>query len=528
MSVEAAALGAGRSVAKIAASRWLARRAANAAASAELVDLIKTGFPDEIMRRKTENQFEALAISVAERLQPYIRRELRGLDDGTREAALHEVVRAFEAADLSDEALLADDMDPVRLARRLHDRLPAREAEFQLGEAGARLYDVVLGECCDCLAHTLVHLPEFSERAAVESLARLSTAVSSLETILSRLPARTLDAPEDDSFDDEFTRRYLASVSENLDRLELFGLRFERLTRPQTTLNVAYISLNVTGEDPEEATARRDPVAISEWVEERRASGTVRVEQALGEHRLMLIRGEAGSGKSTLLHWLAVTAARGAFTGDLAPLNGYVPFLVKLRSYADRKLPSSGEFLDDTAPALGGIMPDSWAHRRLRSGRALLLIDGIDEIVESQRYDVRAWLGELTRLYPAVRVVVTSRPAAAEADWLRAEGFRSAFLQPLSPSDLRELIEHWHAAIRDSDGLPCPPERLPSYEAKLLARLEAARTCGHLLARRCWPRCSARSTSTARRCPATGWACTPSRSTCSSKPGTPSAASRAR
>jgi NACHT conflict system protein len=74
MSVEAAALGAGESV----------------AASAELVDLIKTGFPDEIMRRKTENQFEALAISVAERLQPYIRRELRGLDDGTREAALHD------------------------------------------------------------------------------------------------------------------------------------------------------------------------------------------------------------------------------------------------------------------------------------------------------------------------------------------------------------------------------------------------------------------------------------------------------
>lgn len=87
---------------------------------------------------------------------------------------------------------------------------------------------------------------------------------------------------------------------------------------------------------------------------------------------------------------------------------------------------------------------------------------------------MRAWLGELTHLYPAVRIVVTSRPAAAEANWLRAEGFSAAFLQPLSPADLRALVEHWHAAIRDSDDLPCPPERLPSYETKLLARLEAA------------------------------------------------------
>ncbi|MBO0804274.1 MAG: NACHT domain-containing protein [Nocardiopsaceae bacterium] len=503
MTVEgvAAALGVGKSVAKIAASRWLTGRAARAAASAELIDLIKTGFPDEIVRRRTENQFEALAISVAERLRPYIRHELRGLDDGTREAALREVIRTLEAADLSDKALLADDVDPVKLARRLRASLPAREAEFQLGEAGARLYDVVLGECCDCLAHILVHLPEFTERAAAESLARLSSAVTSLQIILSRLPVRTLDAPEGDSHDDEFTRRYLTSVSDNLDRLDLLGVRFERLTRPRTTLSVAYISLNVTDEETgknpngdrdestggaaarrRDPTARRrdsvargwDPATIGEWREERRFGSSIRVERVLSENRLMLIRGEAGSGKSTLLRWLAVTAARGGFTGDLAPLNVHVPFLVKLRSHAGQRLPRPEEFLDDVSPALGGIAPDAWAHRRLRSGRALLLIDGIDEIVESQRYDVRNWLGELIRLYPEVRVVVTSRPAATEADWLRAEGFRAAFLEPLSPADLRELVQHWHAAIGDSGDLPCPPESIPSYEAKLLARLESA------------------------------------------------------
>lgn len=98
MSVEAAALAAGESVAKIAARRWLAGRAAKAAASAELIDLIKTGPRDEITRRGTKNQFEALAVSVAQRLQPYTRHELRGLDDGTRESALFEGRRSSSSA----------------------------------------------------------------------------------------------------------------------------------------------------------------------------------------------------------------------------------------------------------------------------------------------------------------------------------------------------------------------------------------------------------------------------------------------
>lgn len=198
-SIEATALGVGKSVVKVAAKRWLTGRAARTAASTELIDLIKTGFPDEIMRRKTENQFDALALTVAERLRPYTRQELRGLDDGTREAALFEVVRTLEAADLSDEALLADDVDPVKLARRLRAGLSPRKAEFELGEAGARFYGVVLDECCDCLAHIIVHLPEFTVRAAAESLARLTSVIGSLDAILARLPARSLDAPEGDS-----------------------------------------------------------------------------------------------------------------------------------------------------------------------------------------------------------------------------------------------------------------------------------------------------------------------------------------
>ncbi|MVZ99563.1 NACHT domain-containing protein [Actinomadura sp. LD22] len=473
MSVEVAALRVGASVARLAVGRWLAGRSTRDAAGKDLTELIRTGFPDELKRRRVQRQFEGIADSVAERLLTFAGNEFGGLTDGDRDAALFEVVRTLDNADLSDDAFFAADADPVKLARNLRSRLPARRAEFELGEAGAHLYEVVLDECCDCLARIVVHLPEFGPRASAEMLGRLSGLADQVAAVLTRLPARTLTAPEGEADDAEFTRRYLASISESLDTLELFGIRFERFTRPQTTLSVAYISLNVSDESARNRSRAPHAVPLSEWRDQVR-TGAVRVEAALGEHRLMLLRGEAGGGKSTLLRWIAITAARGSFAGPLSDWNGSVPFLIKLRSHAGGALPRPEEFLDDVAGNLAGIMPRGWVHRRLLSGRALLLVDGVDEVTSGQRQTVRQWLQGLVTEFPGIRVIVTSRPAAAASDWLRAEGFATAFLEQLNPADVRTLVQHWHNAVRDCPDIPCTPERLPAYEARLLARFEAA------------------------------------------------------
>ncbi|MER5980071.1 NACHT domain-containing protein [Streptomyces sp. NPDC001857] len=437
------------------------------------MELIKTGMPDEIKRRKTERQFEAIADAVTERLLTFTRQEFGGLSDGDREAVLHHVTLTLDRADLSDTALLADDLNPAKLARRLRGTLPARQAEFQLGEAGSRLYEVVLDECCDCLARILVNLPQFEPRASAEMLTRLSRAAEQVETVLSRLPVRSLIAPEGTSEDEEFSQHYLSSISQSQDTLELLGLRFERFIRPQTTLSVAYVSLTVSPEDESRA-ARSEATRISDWRSGDRESGAVRIEEILSDQRLMLIRGEAGGGKSTLLRWLAVMAARGTFTGKLSGINGFIPFLIKLRSHAGRSMPRPEEYLDDVAGSLTGIMPRGWVHRQLLSGRAMILVDGVDEVAAPQRQAVREWLKGIIAQFPDIRVVVTSRPAAATVGWLRTEGFATAFLEQLSPASLRALVQHWHNAVRDCADLPCPPERLPAYEAKLLARLESA------------------------------------------------------
>jgi hypothetical protein len=438
-----------------------------------LIELINTGIIDDVGRRRAGRRLDDITDAVFERLRPLVRRRDGGLPDHEITAAVTAVADTLDAADLSDPALFADNVDPVLIAARLRRELPDAPARAGLSETGIRLYEQVLSESCVCLTQLVVQLGPFQARATVNVIGRLTAAADSLAQILDRVPVTSLDAPAGDRHFAKFGRTYLSHILPRLDVLELFGVDVHRY-RLHTKLSIAYISLSVSGADSRRVRRgpRWDPGRF------RRNDGgadttSVRAEQALGSAERVLLRGDAGSGKTTLLQWIAVTAARQGFTGDLASWNGRIPFMIRLRDYVRQPLPAPERFLDRIAATVAGLMPAGWVHRQLDMG-AILLVDGVDEVPESQRREVRQWLQDLLRRYQDLRLVVTSRPAAASDSWLRPERFSSVFLERMSPADIKALIRHWHDAVRRSGDLPCEPHRLPSYEQRLLAQLDGS------------------------------------------------------
>ncbi|GAA4950902.1 NACHT domain-containing protein [Streptomonospora halophila] len=488
MALDSLAIEAGSLLVQHAVRHWTGNREQAVSRQAQLVDLIPATVTDRILRRDLDRQLGRIADTVAERLMELCGHEFRGMSEGDRAAALAEVVATFAAADLSDAALFADDLDPERLTARLGERMLRRGLEHELGQAGAAFYEALLRECCGCLVRLVEQRPEFLARVQKETLQRVGGVAAQVSALgdqvaaaLERIPVRTLDAPEGTAEDAEFTRRYAEHLSTALDYVELFGVSLHHL-RSRTALSMAYISLQVSARTDQELVTPRAGWDLLEPAgqEPHEYTARVQVEAALARHRLSLVRGEAGSGKSTLLRWLAITAVRGGFTGELREWNGFTPFLVKLRSHAEGELPAPEDFPRAAAPPLAGQMPRGWAHRALGSGRALVLVDGVDELPQRRREAVRAWLRELAVAFPEVRVVVTSRPAAAAERWLSAEGFTPVFLEALSPHQTAELVRHWHASMRDAPGRPCGVEELEGHAARLLGRLEAAPHLRHL------------------------------------------------
>lgn len=463
-------LGLGVAVIKTAAKLWLKDHQFAAEMSGSVVDAITGKAAGIRERRRTQRLFEDLEETVADRLLSVLEHEFAGIPDNERNAAVLAVTGAFERARLTDRDLFAADLDALFLER--HIRAGSPHATRDLGYQAAGLYSRVLAECCAYVLEVTVGLPAFGAGALTEILRRESEIRVGIRELLDRIPK--VDTADPDA---AFLATYRRQVANTLDRLELFGVTVSQSVR-RYPLSVAYIGLNVQGEGLRQTMS--SPLGGLERIGEVHArldaaATTWRVHEVLGATSRLFLRGDAGSGKTTLLQWLAVRSARGDFGEHLAGLTGLVPFFLPLRRYVGAELPAPEHFLSQVGRHIADDMPRGWVHRLLKAGHALVLIDGIDELPESEREAARCWLRELVAVFPQARYVVTSRPAAATGDWLDHEGFDSADLQPMSWPEVRSFTRHWHAAMRSEIADEDEQQRLGGYEDELLEKVHARR-----------------------------------------------------
>ncbi|MFF3431380.1 NACHT domain-containing protein [Streptomyces sp. NPDC002602] len=236
-----------------------------------------------------------------------------------------------------------------------------------------------------------------------------------------------------------FEERYCRFVAELHGKLTVVGLDLSHSGRAAWPLNAAYLSLEFA--QPNDS-----------WRMTGLHSGSPpvvrRAEQALAGNPRVLLKGLAGSGKSTLLQWLAVSAATESLPGELSDLQGRIPFVLPLRTLVRRgRLPQAEEFLSAVAPPLAALQPAGWADSVL-SNRALVLVDGVDEVPRELRHSTSLWLRELLAAYKDLRVVVTTRPSAVPEGWLSQYGFTELTVQPMTAADTRVFISRWHTAAR--------------------------------------------------------------------------------
>ncbi|MEU5453514.1 NACHT domain-containing protein [Streptomyces globisporus] len=474
MLAETAALRLGTTVANAAGKLWLGGAQRDQERLLPMEELVRVRVPGIRLQREVRQQFEQITNAVFDRLEPFLKHAFQRLDEGGREAVINAVSDTFIKADLSDEALIGANVKSGELVRRI-----TKSTEYPVGlnETEARLYDMLLAECVEYYTRIVRSLPVFEERVAVELLARTATLGSEIARILERLPDRSILAPDGTDQDTAFHSMYMELVSRDLDEVELFRRPSDQAASPRVRLSVAYVSLMATGADEKRQGASRNFLPLrpdmSFWEESSGEGSGVQVESALSNSSRVLLRGDAGSGKTTLLRWLAIMAARGSFSGELADWNGLTPIMIKLREYSGYPPPKPEEMLDGIAGSITGLMPKGWVERQLNDGKALLLIDGVDELLDRDRRAVREWLRRLLAQYTGVRVVITSRPAAAAADWLRNEEFAAVHLDRMTPPSMAAFVRQWHQAVRDlGSELPCPVEEIPQYEQSLLASLK--------------------------------------------------------
>ncbi|MCF1594252.1 NACHT domain-containing protein [Streptomyces muensis] len=236
--------------------------------------------------------------------------------------------------------------------------------------------------------------------------------------------------------DERFEARYAKDLAAQYRRTEIFGIEELGRTESRWDLDTAYLSLEA------ETAAGLDDRKEAKYSAQR-------IDSLLRERPRALLRGQAGAGKTTLVWWLAAHAANGTLDNNLWKLNGMVPFVIPMREVYARggRFPAVAELLS-AGRVISDDAPPGWAGRVLEAGRALLLVDGLDEVPPEEREKARRWLSDLLARYPDTRCLATVRPDAVEKDWLRAEGFAELRLLPMSDEDVQSFVSAWHETAR--------------------------------------------------------------------------------
>lgn len=182
------------------------------------------------------------------------------------------------------------------------------------------------------------------------------------------------------------------------------------------------------------------------------------IGECLQESGQLMILGDPGAGKSTLLRWLATAyllrLQNNPDWSDLPdvyslPAEDWIPILVRCRDLTPRAT-TLDEILSHTIEKTEIRTSDrpvlqSLFKQRIESGTALLLIDGLDEIIDAgARALFSRQLEQIHRAFPACPMIATSRIVGYRDMGYRFQNeFKHFVVADLSSRDKDDFARRW-------------------------------------------------------------------------------------
>ncbi|RME40349.1 MAG: NACHT domain-containing protein, partial [Caldilineae bacterium] len=255
------------------------------------------------------------------------------------------------------------------------------------------------------------------------------------------------------------TEAYLKHLVNRYRYLDFKGMGVSDRIPLRLSLVDMYVPLQARMEMPEGET----------WSRELRLAGrkvSAEEAQAMG-HRLsdprpvlellqsrpgLIILGDPGAGKTTFLKMLAVQLASG--NADALGLGDRLPVLLPLSSYANALTEADvplDQFIADYYRSLGLDLPlEAMLKAVLQQGRALLLLDGLDEVQSLTRRKVvvdRVVSFFTYRQQQGNKFVLTSRIVGYREVRPTCEGLDECTLVDFGEDEIASFVDRWTQAL---------------------------------------------------------------------------------
>lgn len=173
---------------------------------------------------------------------------------------------------------------------------------------------------------------------------------------------------------------------------------------------------------------------------DRAAPERVSAMQAVATYSKLMILGKPGSGKTTLLQHIAMKCDR----GELLP--NYIPIFIRLKNFAeDASVSENFNLLNYISKELGrSNISEQQVETLLCHGKALILLDGLDELKEEDRDEVVKQIRKLSDEYYKNHFIITCRIGAQQYQF---EEFTDIEIADLNSCQIEAFAQKWFVKV---------------------------------------------------------------------------------
>jgi energy-coupling factor transporter ATP-binding protein EcfA2 len=259
-------------------------------------------------------------------------------------------------------------------------------------------------------------------------------------------------------------KSYLEYVKELTDSIPLVGYSHARTDVDDPPIDKLFVPLSaVTSNDKETIDKFLHPEGEERLGKEelqllRQGQGgktnptQIKLNEAIKDNIRLVILGDPGSGKTTILRYAAYLCANKKGKKIFGFQKERVPIFVEFRTFNKIWQKKPGycltDYLYDRVRELERNIPLNFFEMLLQSGEAILLFDGLDEVMEeAQRYDVKMLVEQIVAQYKNTPCIVTSRITGYNTARFSQTEFCHVTLLPFSDENIKQFIENWYLIV---------------------------------------------------------------------------------